>query len=368
MLIDNKKENKALNITTVWDFVDKFSGKESGQVGKLDVVTGYFMIQTLAKLYDSIPEETEYRIISSEMVGEDYNKDLIVDLLSDNLDIDRIGMINEDAPKAIAFLERSTVQMRAEIPDFCHAKAYLFTNSNPLNQSYYVTGSSNLTPAGMGLKALPNVELNIAKRTGAEEVEFKEIKEWYDDIWSKARTEVPEDSDDKKSAKIPVKEYFIRKIKEYFRAYSPEEIYYKILFELFNSDLNLEAGIEHTRDMSLLQTTKIWNTLFPFQQQGVISLIKMLRKYNGAIQADAVGLGKTFSALAVIKYFQTQNYTTILLCPKKLEQNWTQQLKASPSFLMPECTTAFPSMRPLTCSSVNGTPYMPLPRRLLSLS
>ena len=73
MLIDNKKENKALNITTVWDFIDKFSGNESGQVGKLDVVTGYFMIQTLAKLYDSIPEETEYRIISSEMVGEDYN-------------------------------------------------------------------------------------------------------------------------------------------------------------------------------------------------------------------------------------------------------------------------------------------------------
>ena len=331
MLIDNKKENRALNITTVWDFIDKFSGNESGQVGKLDVVTGYFMIQTLAKLYDSIPEETEYRIISSEMVGEDYNKDLIVDLLSDNLDIDRIGMINEDAPKAIAFLERSTVQMRAEIPDFCHAKAYLFTNSNPLNQSYYVTGSSNLTPAGMGLKAVPNVELNIAKRTGAEEVEFKEIKEWYDDIWSKARTEVPENSDDKKSAKIPVKEYFIRKIKEYFRAYSPEEIYYKILFELFNSDLNLEAGIEHTRDMSLLQTSKIWNTLFPFQQQGVISLIKMLRKYNGAILADAVGLGKTFSALAVIKYFQTQNYTTVLLCPKKLEQNWTQYLHGAGS-------------------------------------
>lgn len=53
----------------------------------------------------------------------------------------------------------------------------------------------------------------------------------------------------------------------------------------------------------------------------------MLRKYNGAILADAVGLGKTFSALAVIKYFQTQNYLTVLLCPKKLEQNWDQYLR-----------------------------------------
>ena len=53
----------------------------------------------------------------------------------------------------------------------------------------------------------------------------------------------------------------------------------------------------------------------------------MLRHYNGAILADAVGLGKTFSALAVIKYFQTQNYTTLLLCPKKLQENWKQYLR-----------------------------------------
>ena len=124
-----------------------------------------------------------------------------------------------------------------------------------------------------------------------------------------------------------MKDYFIRKIDEYFRKYTPEEIYYKILFELFNSDIDLDGGIEHQKDMSLLQTSVIWKTLFNYQQKGVISLIKMLRKYNGAILADAVGLGKTFSALAVIKYFQTQNYLTVLLCPKKLEESWTQYLK-----------------------------------------
>lgn len=331
MLIDNKKENKTLNITTVWEFIDKLSGNDSEQKGNFDIVTGYFMIQTLAKLHDSIPADNEFRIISSEMVKDDYNQDMIVDLLSDNLDIDRLGTINEDAPKAIAFLERSTVQMRAEVPDFCHAKAYLFTNKNASNQSYYITGSSNLTPSGLGLKKVSNVELNIAKRLGTEEVEFQELKEWYDNIWDNARTEIPEDHENKKSPKISVKEYFIRKIKEYFRTYTPEEIYYKILFELFNSEINLENGIEHTRDMSLLQTSQIWKTLFNYQQKGVISLIKMLRKYNGAILADAVGLGKTFSALAVIKYFQIQNYTTVLLCPKKLEQNWRQYLHGAGS-------------------------------------
>lgn len=333
MLIDNKVDryDDGLDITTVWDFLNEFSGKKSGQVGNLDIVTGYFTIYTLSKLYEEMPEETHYRVISSEMVGDDYKKDLIVNLLSDDMDITSIGNLDRHARQAIAFLERETVEMRAEIPDFCHAKAYLFKNSNPHNQSYYVTGSSNLTPAGIGLKQVPNVELNIAENCNRNNNDYAELCKWYDEIWSKARKEVPEDSENKKSPKIPVKDYFIRKIKEYFRTYSPEEIYYKILFELFNADLDLESGIEHQKDMSLLQTSVIWKTLFNYQQKGVISLIKMLRKYNGAILADAVGLGKTFSALAVIKYFQTQNYTTVLLCPKKLEQNWVQYLKGAQS-------------------------------------
>lgn len=334
MLIDNKINRypaDGLNITTVWDFLCRYSGKESGKTGSLDIVTGYFTIFTLSKLYEDLPAENRYRIISSEMVGDDYKKDLIVNLLSNDMDICNLGNLDKHARQAIAFLERDTVEMRAEIPDFCHAKAYLFKNSDPTMLNYYVTGSSNLTPAGVGLKAVPNVELNIAQACDSNNNEYTELRKWYEDIWKSARTTVPEDSDNKKSPKIPVKEYFIRKIKEYFRTYSPEEIYYKILFELFNTDIDLENGIEHQKDMSLLQTSVIWKTLFNYQQKGVISLIKMLRKYGGAILADAVGLGKTFSALAVIKYFQTQSYTTLLLCPKKLEQNWTQYLRGAQS-------------------------------------
>ena len=334
MLIDNKVDrypNDGNNIVTVWDFLQTYSGKEGGEMGKLDIVTGYFTIKTLSKLYEEMPKEDHFRIISSEMVGDDYKKDLIVNLLSDDMDISSIGNLDKEAEQAIAFLERDNVEMRAEIPDFCHAKAYIFKNDILTHSNYYVTGSSNLTPAGLGIKAVPNVELNIAETCNNSNADYTELRKWYEDIWNKARKEVPEDSDNKKSPKIPVKEYFIRKIREYFRKYSPEEIYYKILFELFNADLDLEGGIEHQKDMNLLQTSVIWNTLFNYQQKGVISIIKMLRKYNGAILADAVGLGKTFSALAVIKYFETQNYITIVLCPKKLEHNWTQYLKGTQS-------------------------------------
>ncbi len=334
MLIDNRfnhNPGSGHNIITVWDFLKDNNSKDRGDIGKLDIVTGFFTITTLSKLYEELPEENHYRIISSEMVCEDLKKDFIVNLLGDDMDISSIGNLDKHAEQAIAFLERPTVEMRAVVPEFCHAKAYLFKNNDTYRRSYYLTGSSNLTPAGIGLKHSSNIELNVAEIADTTNYNYNELCKWYDSIWDGAKKEVPEDSDNKRSPKVPVKLYFIRKIKEYFRKYSPEEIYYKILFELFNSDLDLDAGIEHTKDMSMLQTSEIWNTLFNYQQKGVISLIKMLRKYNGAILADAVGLGKTFSALAVIKYFQIQNYTTVVLCPKKLKQNWVQYLRGTNS-------------------------------------
>lgn len=203
----------------------------------------------------------------------------------------------------------------------------MFKNNNPRQDSYYLTGSSNLTDAGLGLKKTSNIELTMGDPVKQNNKDYQEVCSWFEDIWKEASEQIHIDPKNPKSEKISVKEFFIRKIDEYFRKYTPEEIYYKILFELFNSDIDLDGGIEHQKDMSLLQTSVIWKTLFKYQQNGVISLIKMLRKYNGAILADAVGLGKTFSALAVIKYFQTQSYLTVLLCPKKLEENWTQYLK-----------------------------------------
>ncbi len=70
MLIDNKKDryNDRLNITTVWDFINLRSGKDSNQTGNLDIVTGYFTIRALSKLYHDIPEEDNFRIVSSELV------------------------------------------------------------------------------------------------------------------------------------------------------------------------------------------------------------------------------------------------------------------------------------------------------------
>ena len=334
MLIDNKVDrypDDGLGIKTVWDFINLYSGQQSGQTGKLDIVTGYFTIRALSKLYRDLPEEDEFRIVSSEMVREEKQLEDIKDLLNGDFSVDSTLQFDQYAKEAKAFLERNSVQIRAIANAFCHAKVYMFKNNIAQNNGYYLTGSSNLTDAGLGLKPTSNVELTIGDSVNKANPDYKEICRWFEDIWKTAKEKI-KDPENPAAGFISVKDYFIRMIEEYFRKYTPEEIYYKILYELFKADLDLESSsIEHTQDMSLLQTSEIWRTLFNYQQKGVISLIKMLRKYNGAILADAVGLGKTFSALAVIKFFQIQGYTTVLLCPKKLQQNWTQYLKGAGS-------------------------------------
>ena len=330
MLFDNKQnryQNDGFNIVTIWDFINEYSGKDSGQTGNLDIVTGYFTIRALSKLNNEIPEEDTFRIVSSELVKSKEEESHIIDLLSGDPGIGTRLIIDKYAEDAKAFLRRNTVQVRAIVSAFCHAKAYMFRNNNPRNDSYYLTGSSNLTDAGLGLKASSNIELSIGAPVKLSDNDYKEVCSWFEEIWKAGVEDLPIDPDNPKSERVNVKDYFIKKIDEYFRKYTPEEIYYKILFELFNSDIELDSSIEHNKDMSLLQTSVIWKTLFNYQQKGVISLIKMLRKYNGAILADAVGLGKTFSALAVIKYFQTQSYMTVVLCPKKLQENWEQYLR-----------------------------------------
>ena len=334
MLIDNKVDRypeDGLNIKTVWDFINLYSGQQSGQTGKLDIVTGYFTIRALSKLYRELPEQDEFRIVSSEMVREEKQLEDIKDLLNGDFSVDTTLQLDQYAKEAKAFLERNSVQIRAIANAFCHAKVYMFKNNVAQNNGYYLTGSSNLTDAGLGLKPTSNVELTIGDSVNKANSDYKEVCRWFEDIWKSAKEKIQDPANPTKGL-ISVKEYFIRMIEEYFRKYTPEEIYYKILYELFRADLELDgSSIEHQQDMSLLQTSEIWRTLFNYQQKGVISLIKMLRKYNGAILADAVGLGKTFSALAVIKFFQIQGYTTVLFCPKKLQQNWTQYLKGAGS-------------------------------------
>ena len=118
-------------------------------------------------------------------------------------------------------------------------------------------------------------------------------------------------------------------ISDFFEKYEPEVLYYKTLARTFQKMTSgkLDADLAAQKDLVHLSDSVIFNKLYDFQKKGVMSLIRMLNEFGGAILADAVGLGKTWSALAVMKYFELQGYKILLLCPKKLSNNWLRYLK-----------------------------------------
>ncbi|WP_234797410.1 DEAD/DEAH box helicase [Agrobacterium pusense] len=104
---------------------------------------------------------------------------------------------------------------------------------------------------------------------------------------------------------------------------APSLIYFKFLFEMFK-DLGDELDEERiVKSATGIRNTTVWKKLFKFQRDGVVGAIDKLERIGGCIIADSVGLGKTFEALAVIKYYELRNDRVLVLCPKRLRDNWT---------------------------------------------
>ena len=107
-----------------------------------------------------------------------------------------------------------------------------------------------------------------------------------------------------------------------FKENSPEFLYFFALYNIFGSFLE-EVDTDHMPNEKLgFKESKIWSMLYTFQKDAVLAIISKLEQFNGCILADSVGLGKTFTALAVIKYYELRNMRVLVLCPKKLSDNW----------------------------------------------
>lgn len=120
-----------------------------------------------------------------------------------------------------------------------------------------------------------------------------------------------------------VTESIIRHIASVYQENSPERIYFLMLYHIFKDFLQEINEDVLPNDLTGFQQTLIWKKLFNFQQDAAKGIINKLETYNGCILADSVGLGKTFTALAVIKYYELRNKSVLVLCPKKLSENWT---------------------------------------------
>ena len=178
---------------------------------------------------------------------------------------------------------------------------------------------SNLLTVGNEYGIIGDSSLEVVKRktksfnfnTEFTDIEqIKEINDKFDLLWNS--THYTEE----------YKKELLEKLKFIYKDYSPEFLYFFTLFNIFgnNPDEDLE---KFENDKISFKQTEVWNKLYKFQKDGVVSAINKIEKYNGCIIADSVGLGKTFEALAVIKYYEMKNNKVLVLTPKKLYENWS---------------------------------------------
>jgi len=217
------------------------------------------------------------------------------------------SLAQRPAAKACAAWINRMVEIRSiRQSGFLHGKAYHIQNGNASNA---ILGSSNFTVPGLGLRhSGNNIELNLVIDSDRDR---NDLLAWFEEVWC--------DDTLTKDVKAQVLKYLER----LYANHSPEFIYYLTLFHIFREELESAGDLDDTLKRTTLLESKVWNMLFSFQKDGVKGAINKILAYNGCILADSVGLGKTFEALAVIKYFELRNERVLVLCPKKLRQNWT---------------------------------------------
>ena len=204
------------------------------------------------------------------------------------------------------WVERENTQIRSiREGGFLHGKMYHINKQDKTGKA--LCGSSNFTGRGLGdMPAGGNLELNLA----CTETDSQALAVWFNDLWN--------DEDRVEDVKARV----LEKLNDLGKNQSPQFIYYKTLYHIFEDRLReIKEEEEQIKNLKLSDTA-IWQKLYEFQRHGARGVINRLLRHNGCIIADSVGLGKTFEALAVIKYFELQNKNVLVLCPKRLEENW----------------------------------------------
>jgi SNF2 family DNA or RNA helicase len=171
-----------------------------------------------------------------------------------------------------------------------------------------ILGSFAFSTDGLGLT--PGNPMRLIQATESAD-EAAQLAKWFDHQWAALHTQ-PE-----------TRETFIQALHAISEHRDPLTLYTLILYHLFheNSDEMDEERI--VKSATGIRNSLVWKKLYKFQRDGVVGAIDKLNRFGGCIIADSVGLGKTFEALAIIKYHELRNDRVLVLCPKRLRDNWT---------------------------------------------
>lgn len=176
------------------------------------------------------------------------------------------------------------------------------------DNAFFYNGIDEFSSAGLGFENDNSMLRQIIKVPDPNM--SKQAIQQFEDVWN--------DTDALDDVTEEVSEY----IANLYRENSPEFVYYLTLFNIFDEFLEDITEDELANERTGFRQSKIWEMMYDFQRDAVLGVINKLERHNGCILADSVGLGKTFSALGVIKYYQERNKSILVLCPKKLGDNW----------------------------------------------
>jgi len=305
-VLDNKK----------YRVVDELKS-ELNKGSKLSVISAYFTIYAYAELKKELNKIDNMRFIFTEPTFVNKDKELIREYyIERNAEKKMSGnefeikLRNEMKQAAIAKECAEWLKNKAEIKSLRQAnpaQPRLVYIENP-DDNVSINGTVDFTSDGLGITPSNRIDSNMCLYGKDYTISFLQA---FNELWE----------DD--TAVKDVKEKVLEHMKVLYKENTPEFIYFVTLYNIFNDYLDELTEDNIVKSRTGFKETQIWNKLYKFQKDGVMGAIDKIEKYNGCIIADSVGLGKTFTALAVIKYYELRNDRVLVIVPKKLRENWT---------------------------------------------
>ncbi len=270
----------------------------------LSVVSALFSLYAYDELKKELSKIDRFRLLVPGLKdGTTFLENLIGSHLDrrlrNRLDISRIARECADWLNRKCEVRQFSSSVHQNLIHAAHAK---------LDKHIAIVGSASFTTDGLGITPSESHHMNTCFHNTEE---TRSLLNWFDSLWSSGQN-TEDFSDTLKRALILI-----------FSDKTPQQIYFLTLFNIFRDFIGELDEDKIIKTQTGIKSTQVWQKLYKFQRDGVLGAIDKIERYNGCIIADSVGLGKTFEALAVIKYYELRNDRVLVLCPKKLRENWT---------------------------------------------
>lgn len=306
--LDNKRYGK------VCDELEENIGTGS----KLSVISAYFTIFAFEALKTELTKIDGMRFIFTEPTFIKKDKELTREYYIDRLAREKavggnefeIKLRNEMRQAAIARECAQWLEEKVKIKSLRRAnpaqpRMVLIDNRD---EQIAINGTVDFSTDGLGITPSNRIDNNTCMYGKEFTAAYLQM---FNDLWNdNAQVE-------------DVKALVLEQMKILYRENTPEFIYFITLYNIFNEYLDELTEDKVIKTRTGFKDTMVWEKLYKFQKDGAIGAIDKIEKFNGCILADSVGLGKTFTALAVIKYYELRNDRVLVLVPKRLRDNWT---------------------------------------------